>query len=243
MRKVFTAFIFTLYILTSTSHANSQVDPDKELHRVMGGLYSLASVVELNGSPTPSVNQLSKFFTNIPTGWQKTVKLSRVKNSIWAGISIGNYSSARHFLRSHAQELSITTDPEGYTWLGGDYAWLKVAEISNGKPKSIALIASRGSGNDSNVIFFRAQGQNSWWQANPDMTPQAAELIMKRCGIRNSPELHSPEGVSTSVYDTVRPADVPVPDEMHVGRTRTSFDVEFEIGDVIFDPIPNRTGN
>lgn len=233
MRKV-TAALVLMMLFVSVSYAGEVIEPDTELHRVIGGLYSLASVLRLNDNPNPHPSQLRRFFTDIPGDWLNSARVSSEGGSFWAGVPVGKYSSARSFLRTHAAELGIMETPGGYAWLGGGYAWLNVEDSAK------KLKVSRGSGTDSKILFFSTEGQDTWWQAWPDLTPGAASSLIELYGVSDAPELHVPSGVSRSLYDEVKPASVRVPDEMHVGRTKSSFDVEVEIGDVIFDPIPNR---
>lgn len=214
------------------------MNQDPEIHRIIGGLYSIAVAVDINGTTNPTTSQLRRYFTNIPGDWNNSVKISRVNNSIWAGISVGRFSSARKFLRSNANELEIMDSPGGYAWMSGDYAWLKVGEISNGKLNALKISSARGAGEDRNIIFLNSK--NSWWQSNPTFTSQTAQNVLNKYGVKNPPVLHAPEQITTSIYESVKPASVKVPDKIHISRDRSIID-EFstEIGDVIFNPIPN----
>lgn len=233
MRKIFMLAFIGIFCIASI--AFTDVVQDSEVHKVIGGLYSLAASVSINGSNTSHINQLRQYFTGLPDDWHNQVQLSRVHNSMWAGIAVDKYSSARRFLRSHAQELGITEAPEGYTWLGGDFAWLNLS--------GLRLKAAKGSGKDSGVIFLSADG-NSWFMSPYDFTKEALREIMRRFGVKKAPELHRPSAVRQSIYESVKPSDVRRPENMHVGRKRSSFDMEIEMGkDVIFDPIPNRPRN
>ena len=51
MRKFLTASIIAVLMFSTT--ASADVNPDTEIHRVMGGLYSLVSVIALNGQTAP----------------------------------------------------------------------------------------------------------------------------------------------------------------------------------------------
>ncbi|MBQ7593879.1 MAG: hypothetical protein IJU48_05950 [Synergistaceae bacterium] len=232
MRKLLLVMIL---IVSMSSCVYANVEQDSELHKIIGGLYSVAAAVDMNENVKPDINQLGKFFTNTP----KNMQLYRVKNSIWAGIEVGKTSTARSYLRSHAAELGILESPEGREWMSGDYAWMKIADVVKNKLVPMKFSASEGDGK----IFFNVPGQNSWWMANPDFTAQAAREILNRHGV-NQPDLHAPtKSGRVSIYDSVKPAEVGKPEKMHVGRKRSSFDMELEIGDIRFDPIPNRPRN
>ena len=242
MRKIFVSVVLALFVLTGQVNAFAAVEPDTELHGVIGGLYSLTCAAALNGETQPHINQLRKYFADVPNDWYNTVQLSTEKNAVWAGVAVGKFSSARKFLREHSAELGILDSPGGYAWLGGAYAWVKAADIVNGRLKPSGIIAARGKGRDSGLVFLSTNGQEFWWMGSPSFTPQAAKDIISRWGVKNAPELHRPSGVySESVYESVRPSDVKKPGDMHVGRRKSSFDVRMDLGkDVIFDPFPNR---
>ena len=229
MRKIFVSVIIAVLFTAGTAPA--AVEQDTEIHNVIGGLYALAGAAKLNGNHS-SINQLARYFADVPDGWLERVQLSRVNNSLWAGISVGKYSTARRYLRNNAQKLGIYESPEGYSWLGGDFAWINVSHL--------ALKAANGSGQDSGLVFLSSDGE-SWWAAMPSFSRRAESEILKMFGVKNAPELHRPAGVRESLYESVKPSGVKKPEDMHVGRKRTSLDMEVELGkDLIFDPIPNR---
>ena len=232
MRKLLLVIVL---IVSISSCAFADVEPDRELHRIIGGLYSLAAAVDLNGNVKPEIGQLRGYFVEAP----ESVQLSRVKNSIWAGIEVGKNSSVRNYLRSHAAKLGIFEAPEGPEWMSGRLACMKIADVVKGKIVPVKFSASEGDGE----IFFNADGQNSWWMATPDFTDQASQEILSKYGV-NQPNLHVPsKNERVSIYDSVRPSTVRTPEKMHVGRKKSSFDMDIELGNVIFDPIPNRPRN
>ena len=229
MRKIFVSVIIA--VLCVSGCASAGVEKDIELHRVIGGLYSLVCAVDINGSNTNHINQLRQYFEDIPDNWHNQVQLSRVNDAIWAGVNVGKYSSARKFLRANAQSMGIKESPEGYAWLGGDYAWLKVSDVK--------LKAARGTGQDSNLVFLSVDGE-SWWMSQPVFSASAAGEIMRKFGIKDAPELHRPSGLHETVYDTVRPNAPQKPKDIHIGTKKSSMDMDIELGtDVIFSPIPN----
>ncbi len=223
MRKVLLSTIIAVLLFSIAVHA--EVIPDLETHRVIGGLYSLVCAARLNGNTNPQISQLRQFFTDLP----KDSQLLNKNGSLWVGVKVGELSTARRFLRSRASELSIMEAPGGYAWMSGEYAWLKVDGLS--------LRAANGS--DSGSIFLTTQGQDTWWLAHPDFTKQAARQVIAKFGVEDAPELHRPSGETQSLYESVKPSSVRVPDKMHVGtRSKNSMDIELGT-DVIFSPIPN----
>ena len=111
MRKVFTASVLAVFMFTA--NASAEVNPDTEIHRVMGGLYSLVSAIAVNGETAPDIRALRKYFADVPVGWLDTVRVERAGNDLWAGVSVGKYSTARKYLRSNSPELGITDSPAG----------------------------------------------------------------------------------------------------------------------------------
>ena len=238
MRKNFVSVVIALFVLSGNAFA--EVEQDTEIHRVIGGLYSLSCAVVMNGSAAPQISQLRKYFADVPNDWYNTVQLAVQNNSVWAGVSVGQYSTARRFLREHSEELGILEEPGGYAWLKGAYAWMKSADIVNGTLKPSGIIAAKGKGTDSGVIFLSTKGQEFWWMASPAFTNQAAKDIISKWGVKNVPELHKPSGLHQNLYESVKPYDVRKPANMHVGTKRSSFDMGIDLGtDVIFNPIPN----
>ena len=242
MRKIFVSVLLGLVVLSGNAFA--EVEQDTEIHRVIGGLYSLSCAVVMNDNARPQISQLRKYFADVPNDWYNTVKITSESNAVWAGVAVGKYSSARKFLREHSEKLGILESPGGYAWLGGAYAWIKAADIVNGKLKPSGVIAAKGKGTDSGVVFLSTKSQKFWWTASPSFTPQAAKDVISSYGVKNAPELHKPSGHHDSLYDSVKPYDVRKPDDIHVGKRRSSFDVEIGLGnDLIFDPMPNRVRN
>ena len=218
----------------------AEVEQDMELHRVIGGLYTLAAAVNLYGVVNPGPAALSRYFGgNASAEWHSTSRIEPQNGAIWVGVPVGKYSTARQYLRSRSKELAILDSPGGYAWLGGEYAWLKAADVSGNSIKPVKLFAAMGSGSDSSAVFL-TQNQDQWWKAEPEFMSNSVKLVMDKFGVKNAPELHSPKGASrSSIYDEVRPSSVGVPDKMHVGQKKSSFDFGIEMGDVIFNPIPS----
>ncbi len=238
MRKI-TCALLMLVIFSSCSFA--EVNPDQEVHRIIGGLYSLAAAACLNDNVKPHINNLVAFFKDIPDNWQNHAKIERVDSSVWVGVNVGKYSEARRFLRDNAEVLNIKESPEGLAWIGGDEAWIKAFDIKDGKIKSLRLKAAKGSGKDSNVIFLSSQGQLAWWQMNPTPKTATANEIISRWGIKDAPELHKPEAASktNSIYESVKPSGViKKPANIHISTRKNKLDMSMNIGDVVFTPVP-----
>ena len=238
MRKVFCALLMFV-VLSSCSFAD--VNPDIEVHRIIGGLYSLAAAACLDDNANTHINNLAALFRDIPEDWQNDAKIEHVNSSVWVGVNVNKYSEARRFLRDNAEALSIRESPEGLVWIGGEEAWIKAYDIDNGKKKSLRLKAAKGSGKDSNVIFLSTEGQLSWWQMYPTPKSAIADKIISRWGITDAPELHKPEAEAktNSIYESVKPSDVrKKPANIHIGTRKNNLDMSRTIGDVIFTPIP-----
>lgn len=216
---------------------SADVNPDPEIHRVIGGLYSLVSALAMNGQSAPNFRILRNYFADTPNNWLDTIKVERVGNDLWAGVSVGKFSAARKYLRANSPELGITDKPAGDSWMSGDYAWLKAGSVNGVRLIPITLKAAKGSGNDSGIIFFSTDDSN-WWQSYPSLNEKSSQEILTLWGVE-AVGLHKPEGGRHSIYDEVRPSAVSKPADIHTGRRREfgeSYDVN--MGDVIFNPIP-----
>ena len=239
MRKIFLSLILVLIFISSASNLFAGVDSDAGSHKIIGGLYSLAAAVELNAKINPDVNSLVRFFERIPAGFANETKIICDKKSIWVGISVEKYSSVRKWLRENSEELKIFDSPNGSAWLGGEFAWLKAADIVKKKLKPVEISAAESDG----IIFFNAQNSDSWFSEYPKFNSSSKKKILAAHGTDNHPELSAPkiqEAPRVSIYDEVKPSSVRIPDKMHMGTQKNSFDMSMEIGDVIFNPIPNQ---
>lgn len=233
MRKILTASI--IVILMFTASVSAEVNPDTEIHRVIGGLYSLVSVIAVNGETAPDVRALGKYFADVPGDWPGSVRVERVNNDLWAGVAVGKYSSARKYLRSNSPELGITDTPAGSAWLGGDFAWIKAGSINGKKLTPSALKAVQADG----TIFFSMMGE--WWMSYPELSRKTSQAVIKLYGT-NQPGLRKPGEMRRSIYDEVRPSEVRKPADIHTSRERKfgeSYDIN--MGDVIFKPVPSTT--
>lgn len=239
LRKIFAVSI--LLLLTFSCCMAAEVNPDVEIHMAVGGLYSLVSAAALNGVPDPSPESLLKHFADVPSHLRNSIRIEQAKNQLWLGVSVANLRTAKKFLRAHSPQLDITSSPAGDYWFSGDTAWLKAGDIQNGKLIPVTLRAAKGSGKDSELIFFSTKGKNEWWQAYPSFTKNSAAKIIKMFG-ENHEGLSKPKGVSESIYESVKPAEVKKPADIHTSRRKQfgeSYDVN--MGDVIFTPIPKTT--
>ncbi len=236
MKKIFLLLSVLNLIFSTSVYAENVIENDFETHKIIGGLYSLASAVELNARAKVDVNSLVIFFEKIPAGWQNTVRVEKNKNSIWVGVAVDKFSKARNYLRSHASELGIMESPGGSAWMSGDFAWLKAGDIAKKKIKPIEFSAAQGD----DTIFFNAN--NTWWAAYPSLTSRAEREILEKHGAENAPELHAPvenKEEKVSIYEDVKPSSVRVPEKMTWTKQKSSYDMSVEVGDVIFNPLPN----
>ncbi len=237
MYKFFVA-VTLIFCLCSCSLAEEAiVEPDIELHKVIGGLYTLAAAVDINQTTKPDPLQLRNYFDNLPANWLDNIRVSIKTDSIWVGILLDKQSSARNYLRINAPKFNIKSEPESYDWLGGYYAWIKAADVVNNKLQPINLIATKSDG----VLFFSTPGQTQWWQADPAFSFRAESLVLEKFEAHDAPKLKKPAGVSHSIYESVKPRGViKKPDDINLKREKTfTEEMSIEMGDVLFNPIPN----
>ena len=234
MRKILVALIIVL--AASTSSLAVQINPDTELHKTIGGLYALVSALAVSDSVPEKAESLRECFDDVPSKWADSVTLEKVEDDVWVGVSVETSPSSKNFLRSHSSELGISDKPGGKSWVSGKLAWLKAGEFWNGKFVPVKIRASYGEGKDSNILFFSARGQDSWWHSYPELSRKTAVSVMKIYG-ENKNGLHRPEGAARSIYNEVRPSAVRKPADIHTKREKTfEDDLERQMGDVIFRP-------
>ncbi len=228
--KFLAALVFLIaFSFLQSNNAFAQVEADPAIHKVIGGLYAVSAVRGLEGNTEPDANSLAKYFSGVSN---LDIKFSRVNNNLWVGVAVDKRSTARKYLRSKSQALGICDNPGGGAWIGENYAWININKVLP------VLKSSQGSGNDKDKIFFTVD-DNLWWQAEPAISKNYVQTILKKYHTDSAPVLNSPKGLKAqSIYDQVKPASVDVPEKIHMGNARkNSYDME--IGDVIFSPVPN----
>ena len=123
--------------------------------------------------------------------------------------------------------------------MSGNYAWIKAGSIEGVRLIPIQLKAAKGSGDDSETIFFSAD-DSSWYQSYPPLNAKSSQEILRLWGVE-AVGLQKPKGgVRRSIYDEVRPSAVRKPADITTRRKHEfgeSYDVN--MGDVIINPIPH----
>lgn len=209
----------------------AQIDPDPEAHRTIGSLYALALAVALEGGDAlPGPARLSRWID----GPLADMGLTETGGAWWADVPVGRFSTARRALRRWASDLGIVDAPGGRPWLGGDRAWLKVADVAGqGRKRTIEPIPLRAALGENEELFLAPEGSDIWWHASPMLTRAAREAASSRWGVY-VPGLRAP--TEPKGEDALKASPVRKPDDIHLGREADPLSVE--MGDMIFTPIP-----
>ena len=238
-------FPFAPCVLSAPAYAVT-VEPDVEVHRVVGALYALSVAMNLyyaESEAIPSPEQLGRYFRRdtLPAGWPESVHIASFDGAWWVGVAVDPYSPARKFLRANAPELSILDAPGGAPWMGASFAWMKASGAGKGSASPAAEV-TEGSGEDRNELFFRTPGTDRYWWSPLRFSASVRDSVLKRWG-------HAAEGAALAVpqeraaaKEEFRASPVGLPEEFGVSSDREPGS-SVELGDVIFNPIPRPRSN
>ena len=221
-------FLFALVLIFTFCPAclYAQVQDDLEIHKIIGGLYSVGAVANLENNFN-SGNSINKYFTKNPNN----IKFSNLNKSIWIGVPVNKDSSARKYLRANSAKLFIYESPDSnLSWFGEDYAWINLNEISN------KLKVAKSS--NTNKIFFSIDNIN-WWLAYPDINSKYFDAVIKKFGTNNKPDLKIPTSIAKKDLYKIKTSEPIKPKDIKMTSKKSSFDMSVGIGDVMFNPIPN----
>ena len=232
------------------------VEPDVEVHRVVGALYALSAAMNLyhaESGAIPSPEQLGRCFRRdtLPGGWPESVRVASYGGAWWVGVAVDPYSPARKFLRANAPELSILDAPGGAPWMGASFAWMEALRMevlrmkASGAGKnsaSSAVEAAEGSGEDRNELFFRTPGTDRYWWSPLRFSDSARASVLKRWGRAVEGSALTVPRERAAVKEEFRATPVGLPEEFGVSSDQESGS-SVEMGDVIFNPIPRPRSN
>ena len=238
-------FPFAPCVLSAPAYAVT-VEPDVEVHRVVGALYALSVAMNLyyaESEAIPSPEQLGRYFRRdtLPSGWPESVHIASFEGAWWVGVAVDPYSPARKFLRANAPELSILDAPGGAPWMGASFAWMKASGAGKGSASPAAEV-TEGSGEDRNELFFRTPGTDRYWWGPLRFSDSARASVLGRWG-------RAAEGFAltfprerAAVKEEFRATPVGLPEEFGVSSDQEPGS-SVEMGDVIFNPIPRPRSN
>lgn len=252
MRYVHSAILgFLLFLVTLAPCAPSApacavtVEPDVEVHRVVGALYALSAAMNLyHAEPgaIPSPEQLGRFFQRdtLPSGWPGSVRVASYEGAWWVGVAVDPYSPARKFLRANAPELNVLDAPGGAPWMGASFAWMEALRLgASGAP---AAEAAEGSGEDRNELFFRTPGTDRYWWSPLRFSDSARASVLKRWGRAVDGSTLTVPQERAAAKEEFRAAPVGLPEEFGVSSDQEPGS-SLEVGDVIFNPVPRPRSN
>ena len=227
------------------------VEPDVEVHRVVGALYALSAAMNLyhaESEAIPSPEQLGRYFRRdtLPGGWPESVHVASFGGAWWVGVAVDPYSPARRFLRANAPELSILDAPGGAPWMGASFAWMEALRMgASGAGKgsaSPAVEVAEGSGEDRNELFFRTPGTDRYWWSPLRFSASARDSVLKRWGRAADGSALTVPQERAAAKEEFHASPVGLPEEFGVSSDQEPGS-SLEMGDVIFNPIPRPRSN
>lgn len=252
MRHVFSGVLSFLILLGVSSLSvpalAAAAEPDVETHRLLGTLYALAAAANLyeaEGGALSAPAQLERYFQRdgLPPDWPESVRTEVRSGAWWVGVSVGNYSTARKFLRANAPALGVFDAPEGSPWMGASFVWLEAVRFGAGrKAEPFGVKIAEGHGEAKDALFFNAPGTEEYWWSPLRFTAPARTLALKRWGRTvDVPELTIPRAQDEE-KESFRASPVGLPEEFGVSADQ-ELGPSVEMGDVIFNPIPRTRNN
>ncbi len=237
-------FPFAPCVLSAPAYAVT-VEPDVEVHRVVGALYALSVAMNLyyaESEAIPSPEQLGRYFRRdtLPSGWPESVHIASFEGAWWVGVAV-DHSPARKFLRANAPELSILDAPGGAPWMGASFAWMKASGAGKGSASPAAEV-TEGSGEDRNELFFRTPGTDRYWWGPLRFSDSARASVLGRWGRAAEGFALTVPRERAAVKEEFRATPVGLPEEFGVSSDQEPGS-SVEMGDVIFNPIPRPRSN
>lgn len=236
-----------LCFLAAPAHA-VRVEPDPEVHRVLGTLYALATAINLHRSVSeglPEPVHLERYLRadSLPEGWPDSVRIAESSGSWWVGIPVPAYSTARKYLRANASELGVHDGAGGIPWMGGSLAWIAaVRPDPSGKgARPFGVRIAEGWDEDKSALFFGTPSTDRFWWSPLLLSDSARSTALKRWGRASAPELRIPRAQAEE-RETFKASPVGLPEEFGVSADREPGP-SMEMGDVILNPIPRPRSN
>ena len=227
------------------------IEPDPDLHLVMGDLYAISVAMRLFYDDTqktrcPIPDELSHYLQNqLPDNWSSDYRTAAIQGDWWVARKVPEFSTARKFLRENASLLGLYEQDCQSAWLGGAFVWMSAVPF-NGKAKSVPVPgkpvfrAAQGEGDDRQHLFFNSPGTDYYWKSSLIYTTEAHAETLKKFGADAKGPFVTPSQPSRAP-ETLSASPVETPPDFTLSGEGGEYDVS--VGDVIFSPIPRRQDN
>ena len=246
IRRIVTASFICLAIICTGAASASVIEPDPDLQRVMGDLYSLSAAMRLYYDDThktrcPALDELAHYLkTPLPNDWPAGYRTATFQGDWWVGRKVPEFSTARKFLRDKALLFGLYEQEGQSAWLGGEFVWMSAVTF-DGKakpvPEKAVFKAAQGEDRDSQHLFFNSPGTDYYWRSGLIYTTEAHSEALKKFGTdaAKGPFVTPPPPSRASEKLSASPVEVPPDFTLGVEE---EFDVR--MGDVIINPIPRQ---
>ena len=243
LRRVAAILLVCFAVICSGPAHAVVIEPDPDLQRVMGDLYSLSAAMRLYYDDThktrcPSLDELAHYLKKpLPNDWPAEYRTAAIQGGWWAGRKVPELSTARKFLREKAPSLFLYEQDSQSAWLGGAFIWMNALsfdEKTKPAPEQFAFKAAQGEGDDRQYLFFNSPGTDYYWKSGLIYTSEAHSEALKKFGTdAKGPFVTSPAPYVAPETLTASPVNLP-PDFTLSGEE----ELDIRLGDVLINPIP-----
>jgi len=240
--KIVIALLICLAVAIPTAGAVI-IEPDTDLHGVMGDLYALSIVMRLyyddvRKTQNPTLDELVHYLRSpLPGGWPADYRTAMIRGGWWVGRRVPEFSTARRFLRANALSLGLYEEDGQSAWLGGSFVWVNAVSFdeSSGPGQAVFRVAQE---EDGQHLFFNSPGTDYYWRSGLLYADRVHARVLQELGTdAKGPFVMPPPLIRASETLSASPVELP-PDFTVGGDDEESMDAR--IGDVIFNPIPRQ---
>ncbi|NLL37624.1 MAG: hypothetical protein GX256_08915 [Fretibacterium sp.] len=194
------------------------IEPDPELHDLMGGLSALSAVAALKAS-----DPLKDSF--LPGGldwaWAK-VSVEDREGDRWVGLEVPASQEVRRFLRLNSPRLDVFEEDGRTPWLSGPRVWMKA-----GGEEGVVRV---GAGDR---LFFGTSGTDWLWRSPLQPTESVRRALLKGRDAAPDPALEVVPIQKEA--ETFKASPVGLPADITVSGDE---DNSMEVGGLKVNPIP-----
>jgi hypothetical protein len=225
------------------------IEPDPDLQRVMGDLYTLSVAMNIYYGDTqkvlcPALDDLAHYIRKpLPPDWPLNYRTAAFQDTWWVGRKVPEFSTARKFLREQAPLLGLWEQEGKSAWLGGAFVWMKALSFSSNnktqiaKPEEVVFNVAQGDEKDKQRLFFNAPGTDYYWWSDIIYTPDTQAKVLRRFGGGAKGSFAIPPA-PTRPRETLSASPVSTPPDFNLGDESEIKDIT--MGGVILNPIPRQ---
>lgn len=240
-KKKFFKAIIALLVCIAVIYAEPAgavvIEPDPDLHSVMGDLHALAVAMRLYHDSTrrtqpPGLEELARYLRRpLPDGWPADYRTATVRGGWWVGRRVPDFSTARRFLRNNALSLGLYEQEGQSAWLGGAFVWMNAVPFN---ANAFLIRVAQGEGDDRHYLFFNLPDTEYYWRSGLTYTAEARAEALRRFGSNATGPFVIP-AAPPSAQITVRASPVELPPDFTVSADEEEIDMR--LGGILVNPI------